>query len=272
MVIECAFCAEENPENALKCKNCGTTLNPAESGADSAAYCFVVECPVCGTPHDVADENARQEICGYCVDEIDKSKISSVKPLKRLLSTPEGSSDKSSYRPILTMSEIKGKIKIVVQRDGVLGRRGDFEPDFFGSCPHISEYHCKLFCEEGQWRVEHLSNTNPTSINGIELVHNLSMVIRDGDRLQIADLFFKIAISHNDSTVPEIPHYQQDNREITHLGKDLSNVWEIVCPVCHKQYLGESESFHVDKCTGSCSLDEVDTFKISKIRPKRIQK
>lgn len=168
------------------------------------------------------------------------------------------------------MYEVRLKKEIVIVQDGVIGRCGDIEQPFFITCPHVSRHHCKVYYEEGHWRVEHISRSTPTSINGISLSHNSPMVIREGDNLTIADLFFKITINIDESSYKSPP--QQADSITDPAESDCQYGWEITCPICGKKYIGEDELFRIEKCTGSCRFDEFDEIEIACVLPRKVRR
>lgn len=178
--------------------------------------------------------------------------------------------DKRNLRPLLKMYEVRMKKEIVIAQDGVIGHYGDIEQSFFRTSPYVSKHHCKIYYEGGHWRVEHISHTNPTSINGISLCHNIPMIIREGDHLRIADLFFKITIDINESSCKSPPKECDSTND--HEEGNCENIWEIKCPICGTKYIGKDESFHMEKCTGPCRFDEFDEREIANVLPRKIRR
>ncbi len=50
---------------------------------------------------------------------------------------------------------------------------------------HVSRAHARLFCQDGQWQLLHLSQTNPSTVNGHPLSATINTTLRDGDRIEL---------------------------------------------------------------------------------------
>ena len=58
--------------------------------------------------------------------------------------------------------------------------------------PTVSRLHAKLTQEDKDWRLTNLSATNPASVNGKPLpADNGSVVLRDGDRVEMGEVVFR---------------------------------------------------------------------------------
>lgn len=181
----CPLCKDDNIDSAVKCNNCGETFSKNK-------YVWKIHCPVCGREYDVKDENSTIKVCDCCEDEIDKYKIKDEVPYKTLVKNVV--SEEKIVSPVLIMTEKSGKV-IKISGNCILGRRGDVESEFFDDEKrHVSERHCKIILENNEYFVESLPTTNHTKINNNILGKGIRKIIRDGNRLTIADKIFDISI------------------------------------------------------------------------------
>lgn len=168
---------------------------------------------------------------------------------------------------VLSLYEVRHKVEITVKQDGIVGRLGDIEREFFANSPYVSEHHCRLYFESGHWYVEHLSFTNPTAINSVNIEQDMPNVLRDGDRLRIADLYFKVSagtVECDDNPDEAVSGKENESAE----AEKTREIWEIICPICGKIYTNDTE-FRVSECTSQCRADEFDKVAISKVLPRK---
>ena len=73
-------------------------------------------------------------------------------------------------------------------------RAGTPEEDFWlnlksePAARSVSRQHAHLLFEHGQWQITHLSQSNPTLVNGQALAHEIRMALRDGDRVTVGNV------------------------------------------------------------------------------------
>jgi len=211
MSKECPWCRTENDDSAVKCEDCGheftnivsvEKIEPKES-----SYACKIECPVCGHEYDVADENSRIKICDNCEDEQDKLDIAQARPKryeilmeseKPSVTEEEAVIAKEPESPALIMTHTSGKV-IKINGNCTIGRGGDVEPEFFtDNNRFVSEFHCKVFFENGIYKIEHLGK-NPTKIDDVIVSKGMRMELRSGNRLTIADRKFEISFSTDEA-------------------------------------------------------------------------
>jgi len=249
MAKECLMCGEENIDEATVCHNCGSKLQ--ESTETNNAFNWIITCPKCGRIYSVSGPDSRIAICNYCHDEFDKQEIAGSVPVQ--IKSEQNIAD-AKKNTCLILTEIRHKETVRIYNSGIIGRVGDISTDFFAADCYVSEEHCKIILSENTWQIEHLGHTNPTSLNGIKLQHNVPMTVREGDRLRIADLVFKVAIETLENT-------KKTEEVFIH----NTSKWVVVCPICGKKYYGESADFRVRECTGTCSYDDFDKYEIANV-------
>lgn len=260
MSIECRYCGEDNPDGASVCSNCGAEL--AAGLLAQATEVWTITCPCCGRRYEVADENSRIDVCESCEDEFDRQEISKVRPEKCVTGKDTREETAPANVSKLVLYEMRSKKRIEISQGGLIGRKGTIEQDFFAQDSYVSEAHCEVNFSEGQWRIEHVGHTNPTKINGAKLPNGIPSVIRDNDRLNIADLYFKV----NVETVAARPEEGIAGNSQKPKPSERSESWVVICPVCGTQYPVQDENGVVEECTGPCRFDEIDRREIARAR------
>jgi hypothetical protein len=170
---------------------------------------------------------------------------------------------------ILQMTDlISGKI-IKISGNCIIGRSGNIETEFFAEDKYISEYHCKIVLENGEYKVEYLPTTNPTKINDDVLGKGISSRnIRSGDYLTIADKKFEISFctdAVHENTEEEIttPDTIVSDDAIALADKTK---YTITCPVCGLEYEVPDVNDRINECS-HCD-DDNDKREISGVRAK----
>lgn len=59
------------------------------------------------------------------------------------------------------------------------------------AAPTVSRRHATLLYEEGVWSIGNLSETNPVRVNGTELRENDSVILAEGDMVEMGDLMLR---------------------------------------------------------------------------------
>lgn len=80
----------------------------------------------------------------------------------------------------------------------VLGRHSD--ADLRLPAPEVSRRHCRLFFEDGFWRVHDLNSLNGIYVND-ERVHEAALY--DGDLLRVGDFIFRVAYAEAEAKGPQ---------------------------------------------------------------------
>ena len=195
-------------------------------------------------------------------------KTADVLPRKKESDKKEAT-QQETFCSVLILTEPRKKKVIELTSGGVIGRSGNIEQDFFAKDIHVSDEHCLITNEEGVWRVEHLSHTNPTCVNGKHLKNGFPIALKNGNLLTIADLFFKVSIETRKEKNPSVSKEQSEPQ--THDNKETIE-WEIVCPVCGKHYPVENSESRISECTGNCSFDEFDKYEIAAIKAQKVKR
>jgi len=208
------------------------------------------ECLHCGEENPDSDA-----VCKNCGSAL----LSSV--------TSENSQNEHSKTAVLRMTDLKSGKEINISNNCVIGRSGNVETEFFAGDKFISEYHCKVFLENGEYKIEHLPTaTNPTKINNVPLVRTMRNPIRNGDYLTIADKTFEISICHDeicDDAIQGIP--LSVNSDSVNNNSGSKTIYVIVCPKCGSEYEVDNIGGRINECN---HCDDYDKHEISKIGAK----
>ena len=168
-------------------------------------------------------------------------------------------SDHISSAPVLRLIDRDGKI-IIITGDCTIGRLGDVETEYFAKNEFVSKLHCKITLENGEFKIEHISNTNPTKINNDKLPKGIQKKLRNGDYLEIADIIFKISISSGlkqDVSMEE----ETEKKENESIGTGKIN-YIIICPKCGSRYEVHNINDRINECN---YCDVYDKKEISKV-------
>lgn len=255
MAKECIRCGEVNKDDAEKCSQCNATLIREDRPENiSSVMVFTIACPECNKQYYLCDETGKIPECTFCKDKSEEIDICNIKPEKKYL-----------MDEYLELFDVKFRKKFIVTIcGGLIGRQGNLYPDYFAKNEYISGLHCNISFKDEVWKIEHLSRTNETKLNGQSLANNVSIKLNNKDSIHMADLLFKVKI--------EKPTFEErDIRENLIPSKELHEKWVIKCPVCHKKYEVEGEESHIQFCTSDvCKDDEYDKVQIASIRPTKI--
>jgi len=164
------------------------------------------------------------------------------------------------------MTERKSGKVIRITDTCILGREGDVEADFFTVADkdrHVSRKHCKVIYEKGEYKIEHLSDKNPTMIDNVPLGKVVRRIIRNCNSLTLADMTFDILIE-----VPLEAKHEEVIQEAavssTNTEPDKTRVKYIVtCPKCGAEYEVANSDDTINECD---HCDEYDRHKIARIR------
>jgi len=168
----------------------------------------------------------------------------------------------SAPASVLIMTDLKSGKAIKIIDNCTIGRSGNVETEFFAEDMYISEYHCRVIFENGEYKIEHLPTaTNPTKINSISLSRGVRSIIRNGDYLTIADKTFEISICYDAVRGEAI-------REcVTPVDNDSVNKTKyiIICPKCGSEYEVDNIEDRINECS---HCDDYDKHEISRIGAK----
>ena len=190
----CPLCYAENDDNAINCAKCGVEFEDAhaESKCDVVRK-YIITCPICGKEYEVESANSTIDKCENEDDEFDKIQIRSQRA-KVVEIITQNIREEHRVRRISLIDVRTDKVITIADAGGIIGRSGDFESEYFNNNPYVSGMHFKVFCQDGEWYVEHLSNTNTTTVNGTKLLHDIRFKVNDGDRIVIPECCLKVSI------------------------------------------------------------------------------
>lgn len=160
-----------------------------------------------------------------------------------------------SRETVLELIELFTKEKIRLSQNTILGREGEIDSPLIKKDEYMGRIQCGFEKnEDGEWTVENFATINPTLLNGVNLLQTVPLVLHSGDRLKIADLYFKI-------NIPIIETECQTELIQT-------TEYSIVCPVCGHEYRSQDPTFHISECS-NCD-DEFDKIEIKDVLPREI--
>ena len=198
------------------------------------------ECLQCGEEN--ADSAVKCKNCGVILEE-------------------SGIAKKPAQSKVLLMIDLKSGKTIKICKDCIIGRKGDVETDFFAEDCFVSEHHCKINLENGEYRIAWLPTTNPTKINNEELTRGIRRIIRNGDFLTIADKKFEITIDEDTAETQTV----QAGKAPVNRNQDIKPEYIIICPKCGSEY----EVSGIDERINECSnCDDYDKHEISGVGAK----
>lgn len=162
-----------------------------------------IECPRCG-----ALNKANAFFCADCKESL--IMISFGDPKKQQVKTdpeqsggnvaipteaaeisPQSSHPKLSLVQLECLSQPEFVFQLQNKKDGsVVGRQGDVDITPLNNSISISRKHARFFYQEGQWLLEHLSQSSHTYVNGIKVPAGCPQVVRDGDKITLANTSF----------------------------------------------------------------------------------
>jgi|GEM_PF-2293039 len=202
MSKECPLCYAENEDNAAVCDTCGIEFicSNEQGKLLTVIRKYFVTCPVCGRDYEVDDINGTIAECEYEEDEYDREQIKKQRAKAVDVEIEEGSEYRNEAVNKIAefcLTDVRsGKCIVIPECGGVIGRSGEFgSADFFKDNPYISSIHFKIKFKENEWFVEHLSNTNSTSVNGTKLIHDMQFKMKNGDRIIVPECCFKVSIA-----------------------------------------------------------------------------
>lgn len=198
------------------------------------------ECLHCG--EDNIDSAVKCKNCGAMLEE-------------------SGIAKESSSKSVLIMTDIKSGKIIKICDDCVIGRKGDVETDFFAEDCFVSEHHCRIIPENGEYKVAWLPTTNPTKINNEELTRGIRRIIRNGDFLTIADKKFEITICDDTAKTESA----QTSKVPVNGNQDAKTEYIIICPKCGTEYEVHGMDERINECA---NCDDYDKHEISGVGAK----
>lgn len=200
--------------------------------------------------------------------------------------------------PALHMMEVhSGEVFALKEKEARIGQDESFAGDYFRSHHRVSHSHCRIFYEDGKWKIAEFQDK--PSLNGTWIrrsrrekpyrVRAVPQLLFDGSVVYIADCEFDIHIEESvkgthqpsqiqteekDVTPREQPHEDESSRpeepkagctESLAPDTDSQAAWVVVCPVCGKEYEVDGPESRVALCI-ACD-DPFDQRKIARISP-----
>ena len=266
MSKECPDCYTENPDDALFCLNCNYSFtdlamdeDQEDKKQDYKIFVWKVRCPVDGRVFQVSDSDYTCDSCQYSEERgfFDPSDCAPYR-VKIEVQIP---SESEATHPMMVLEEIESELDenciatpigevikktykpIIIEKNGLIGRSGNIETDYFSKDEWISEEHCAVMLRDTGWFVEQRSKSNPTCIDFIELCPRVRTKVHDGSLLQIADKLFSISLRGMSKTsIEEANDYR----------------WIITCPRCGRKYIVQEMNDTIEQCEYCDVFDKND--------------
>lgn len=190
--LECGLCFHINPKGKMECENCGEKLS-SETLKEYFVKCMECKndvilkkgdeveffCEECGFSYPIDGLNHRIQVRDIVVQDALSTVPSSILVTNEL---------------ILEERISKYRIHIGVE-GGILGRYGDYDPEFFqeNNMLMVSGEHLIVSHNNGDWYVEHIGR-NSTKLDGMELEKGLKFILRNDQVIRMANVSFKVII------------------------------------------------------------------------------
>lgn len=191
MELGCGLCFHVNPQGVMECENCGEKLS-SETLKEYFVKCMECKndvilkksdevefyCEECGLSYPIDGLNHRIQVRDIIVQESLNTDFSSISNTNELI-----------------LEERISNHRIHIGVEGVLGRYGDFEPEFFqeNNMLMVSGEHLIVSHDNGDWYVEHIGR-NSTKLDGMELERGLKFILKRDQVLRMANVSFKVII------------------------------------------------------------------------------
>ena len=213
--IICPQCGFENPEGSSICEICAEPLAkstderaqenvrisqpaaPLPTVAQSAITPestreYFVFCPESQTKTVLPNGSVRKFFCEGCKIEHEIDDFLWQIEMRDKEPAPEQAAfeeDTGAVGDELWLEEVNTHARIdIAKPGGTLGRYGNFGSDFFLSrnMHTVSGEHCRITYEYGSWVLRHISHTNNTVYNGMELEREAPNLLENGRQLTLA--------------------------------------------------------------------------------------
>lgn len=202
---KCPYCGAVNSADAGSCKNCYESLFAvmAEIEEDNNQNKFYKLCPVCGEKNYIDYKDQFLARCHLCnnnkindvpsqIDNVKKETI--VRPLTReeIKRTTNFQTSETRVKRLALRSTVDFHIVNIPDREGIIGRYGNIDSEYFKGIDHISGNHLLFYYDKGECRIEDLNSTNGTRLNGMRLRPQQKYSIKKGDKILISKLEFEV--------------------------------------------------------------------------------
>ena len=207
----CNQCGYENDDKAKICEICNSDLAAEDTQSDkieiqeietekimnNSKYEYYVICPESQARTEVANADIKKFYCEGCKKEhcIDGflwrvERKEKIKENKEDMCSRKDYTEKKSVKEHLYLEEINSHERICINKPGgTVGRYSAFGSKFF--CDRnllvVSGEHCSITYENDEWVLRHLSNTNDTKYNNVNLEKNCPVLLEDGKIITLAN-------------------------------------------------------------------------------------
>ena len=163
------------------------------------------------------------------------------------------SEQNKQYKSKLILSDLETEESITISHEGIVGRLGDFNVEYFKRFPFIARVHCKIEYDESynQWYVRHLNARGTkkvtTMVNGMNLSTNDIHPLGNRDIICLTKRLFSVCVK-NTCDVEEVSQPEREEENVIEQG---TYVWVIQCPSCcshHDVADGESRLKNCPHC------------------------
>ena len=205
-------------------------------------------CPIDGMQNDDS-----VEICPFC---------GSPKPQETEAGETTGCCSPCG-KSVLVLTDVRTGTRIEIDRDGDVGREGDFNPDAFNG--GVSRKHLLVACHEGTWTIRFVGqNASSVFAQGqqTDLRPGMEYPLFGGELLKLARMFFDVAVEPIEPDPDDGPGPDSDETPA-----DLVEGWFVDCPKCGTSFRVADGNQRVRECP-TCT-DRVDKGLVRRITPRQ---
>lgn len=198
------------------------------------------ECKFC-YQQNIPDDEVTCPNCGARLDE----QLAVTKKSEKLEKSTTREIEKTNSKKNLYLTErITGK-RILILKNGYIGRNS-FGKELLHKDAYVSSHQCIAEFKDSEWYVTHIGK-NPSKLNGMPLERDVPTIIRDGDKLELADLLFSVEIKQQQrrESKPEIQRENEYGESLKKMEEDVvkekpskekKGKYFVVCRHCHTRY------------------------------------
>ena len=204
-------------------------------------------CPNDGMPND--DDSA---VCAFC---------GSPKPQEAEPDAADtcGAAAEASEDSVLVLNDMRTKRSVEIDRDGIVGREGDFDPDAFE--PTVSRKHLLVARREGVWTIRHVGRNSTkvfTQGQEVSVESGMEYPLYGGELLKLGGMYLDVLV---EALEPEVDT-DGGNEEPP---ANLVEGWFVDCPRCGTSIRVADGNARVRECP-RCT-DRRDKELVRRIRP-----
>jgi hypothetical protein len=146
-------------------------------------------------PHGHANDEFAH-VCGTCQEPLDQVHAVDAPPVAADAARAAATRAAGTTAPLMCLEGAGSTaFRARIAGQAVVGRGADVDVSGLDTDLHVSRQQARLFHEDGHWWIEHIGNSNPTLVGGVQLAAGRPVIIEDGDRLTFADLVLVVRIS-----------------------------------------------------------------------------